>query len=229
MQTYYTILGVHEQALPEEIKRAYRRLARKYHPDVAGGCVAGGSGSSSFREVREAYETLSDEGRRRTYDARLEASRRVEEPIASHEAWFADEVGIDFPSLAEAIERIRRAFVDPEEPPRSLRAEILVSAREASEGVDVPLDVPVRGTCEECGGRGETWAEPCAICGGTGEARHRHRVRVSLPAGVADGTRFRFSVGQSSRFCTRVEVRVAVQPARAQESGFGIQDPDRRF
>ncbi len=225
MRTYYTILGVNERAATEEIKRAYRRLARKYHPDVAGdpGCV------SAFREVREAYETLSDEGRRCRYAERLDAARRAAQPVPSrHErparggsgprdadsygpGWLMDEIGIDFPSIAETVERIRRTFAGSDDERAPLRAEILVTAREASEGVEVPLDVPVSGMCPDCGGRGEDWAGICIGCGGRGEASLRYRVRVSLPAGVADGTRFRFTVGDDFPACTWVEVRVAVE------------------
>ncbi len=231
MRTYYAILGVHERAATEEIKRAYRHLARKYHPDLAGDAT-----SASFREVREAYETLSDDGRRRRYDARLEAARRPAQPAwsvrdrgiadapsaharAFAPGWLMDEVGIDFPSISETIERIRRTFTGPEDVRGPLRAEILVTSREASEGVEVPLDVPVSGTCPDCGGRGENWAELCRRCGGRGEASLRYRVRVSLPAGVADGSRFRFMVGDEALARTCVEVRIAVQP---QASGIGF-------
>jgi DnaJ-class molecular chaperone len=222
MQTYYRILGVNEHAPPEEIKRAYRRLARRYHPDLAG-CSASGS----FREVREAYETLCDENRRRDYDARLSAARNARRPAVSARQttfwtrdWLADEVAIDFPSMAEAIERIRRTFVGPEPASGPLSAEILVSPEEANEGVEVPLDVPVSGPCPDCGGRGESWSGHCVPCRGSGEASLRYRVHVSLPRGVADGTRFRFALGEDFAARTWVEVRVAVQ---RQESGSRMQ------
>lgn len=63
MKDYYKILGVPENASPEEIKKAYHRLAYKYHPDRAGGDEA------KFKEINEAYQTLSDPERRRQYDA----------------------------------------------------------------------------------------------------------------------------------------------------------------
>ena len=74
---------------------------------------------------------------------------------------FADEVTIDFPSVAPAVERIRRAFL-ADERPAALRAAVELTARQAVSGVTVPLDVPVQCTCGCCGGRGESWTEPCS-------------------------------------------------------------------
>ncbi len=124
--------------------------------------------------------------------------------------WCADEVAIDFPSMASAVERIRASMLgDEHEPP--LRAEIRLSPREAFEGISVPMDVPVRSACPLCGGRGETWLDPCRACAGTGESLFHHRVRLSVPPRVADGACFRFKVSSPLALPTRVEVRVAVR------------------
>lgn len=123
--------------------------------------------------------------------------------------WYADEVAIDFPAIPAAVDRIRSAFVE-EERLAPLKAELRLSVREAFDGVTVPLDVPVRGACPLCGGRGESWMEWCRGCGGTGESLFHHRVRLALPAGVADGARFRFRVSSPLALPTRVEVRVAI-------------------
>jgi molecular chaperone DnaJ len=207
MENYYEILGVTAGALPDEIKRAYRRLARRYHPDVAGGRAA-----PVFRRVRQAYETLSDERKRRAYDARLTSSRCSPTPVGRPEEWFADEVAIDFPSVAAVIERFRRTFFPmDEEVRRPLFAEIQLSRREASEGVEVPLDVPIRTMCTRCGGRGETWDSSCVACAGSGEARLQHLVRFAVPPGVTDGSRFRFTVASEYAPATWVEVQIAIR------------------
>ena len=126
--------------------------------------------------------------------------------------WFADEVCVDFPSVAPAIERVRQSFL-ADERPETLCAAIELTDREAARGVTVPLDVPVHCTCSHCGGRGESWTERCDPCGGTGESLFHHPVRLSVPAGVADGARFRFSVTSPHAASVRVEVRVAIRPA----------------
>jgi len=206
MRTYYEILGVAEHARADEIKRAYRRLARQLHPDLSGA-----ADGASFRQVKQAYETLSNEQRRRTYDEQLVAGRCIRPVAAEEHNWFADEIAIDFPSVSAVMDRIRHAFFGSDELGAPLRAEILLSAHEAFRGVTVPLDVPVRRTCPLCGGRGETWMEPCRACEGTGESLFQHRVRLSVPPRVADGARFRFSVGTQYAPPTRIEVRVSIR------------------
>jgi hypothetical protein len=126
---------------------------------------------------------------------------------------FADEVVIDFPSVALAVDRIRRGFLVDEPPPR-WHATLHVSANEARRGVTTPLEVPVRLTCHQCGGRGESWTEDCSRCRGTGTLLLHHVVQVTIPAGVMDGDRFFFSVVPRHHTPTRIELHVRVAPAR---------------
>ncbi len=131
---------------------------------------------------------------------------------------FADEVAIDFPSVGRAVERMRvsfhgaRAGDDVTDAPEPVHAEICLSHDDASRGVVVPLAVPIRGLCEPCGGRGETWAEPCPQCGGTGTSVVRHAVRVPVRPGVADGATIRFRVTSPAAGSVRVEVHIAIRP-----------------
>ena len=122
---------------------------------------------------------------------------------------FADEVVIDFPSVAPAVDRMRSAFL-ADERAAALSAAIRLSRREARDGAMVPLEVPVRCTCHECGGRGETWTEPCVRCQGSGTELRRHQLQVAVPAGVLDGTCFNFTVTPRHNPPTRVELRVLV-------------------
>jgi hypothetical protein len=128
---------------------------------------------------------------------------------------FADEIAIDFPSVGPVVERMRESLLgdDDVEQGDRLAAELRLSAREAQEGLVVPLDVPIRGTCPCCGGRGETWTEPCGRCLGTGAAVFQHPVRVAVPAGVSDGARFRFRISSPHAAPVRVELRVAIRSA----------------
>ena len=126
----------------------------------------------------------------------------------SHDC-FADEIAIDFPSVELAVERMRDAFLGECEDD-VLRREVLVSRREAWDGLVVPIDVPLRGMCRHCGGRGETWAEPCTDCHGSGTWLHHRSVRVTLPPGVADGARIRFRVSSPDADPVRVEIRIAI-------------------
>ncbi|MEQ1575564.1 MAG: hypothetical protein ABL993_15090 [Vicinamibacterales bacterium] len=148
--------------------------------------------------------------------------RRIFRPIGGHHVavrggddsrpdacCFADEVVVDFPSVARAVDRVRRAFVAHERT-EALPAAVQLSRREARDGATVPLDVSVRCTCGACGGRGETWPVPCERCVGRGAEFLRHQVQVRVPAGVSHGTRFYFSVAPRHDAATRIELRILV-------------------
>ena len=123
---------------------------------------------------------------------------------------FADEVAIDFPSVAPAVDRIRRAFL-AEERPVTFSAAIQLSRRDATVGATVPLEVPVRCTCTRCGGRGESWAESCARCHGKGTELLRRLLQVTVPAGVSDGASFSFTVTARHSPPTRIILSVALR------------------
>lgn len=197
MRDYYDVLGVSPGARADEIKRAYRQLARRYHPDISGD-----DRGTAFLEVARAYEVLRDPGRRRSYDARLIAHGRAD--------WLADEVAIDFPSISSVLDRMRDSFFAGARDAR-LSAEVVLTPHEAFWGTLVPLDVPLQQTCRRCGGRGEVWDEWCGACGGAGEIAAVHAVQLRVPAGVREGARFRFSVAPAGAPQTSVEVRITIR------------------
>jgi len=198
MRDYYDVLGVTADAGADEIKRAYRQLARRYHPDISGD-----DRTPAFLEVARAYEVLRQPERRRSYDAALRAhAPRVD--------WMADEIAIDFPSVSSVLDGIRHSFFGAL-PSVRLAAHIELSPEEAFWGTVVPLHIPLRGICAACGGRGEVWQEWCADCAGTGEVVSEHGLRLRVPAGVREGARFRFSVIPTSAAPTIVEVRISLR------------------
>ncbi len=126
---------------------------------------------------------------------------------------FADEIAIDFPSVGHVVDRMRDAFLGERADADLVLTEVSLSREDAWRGLVMSLAVPVRGTCERCGGRGETWTEPCDRCSGTGESLFHHAVRLAVPARVADGARFRFRLRSPHTAPVRVEVRVAIRSA----------------
>jgi hypothetical protein len=128
----------------------------------------------------------------------------------AHEC-FADETAIDFLSVGRVVERMRDAFLGERIDDDLVVAEVSVSKREACLGHVVPIELPIRVTCRRCGGRGETWTEPCHQCSGTGESPSVHVMRVSVPPGIAHGSCLRFRVTPTDSPSIRVEVRVAVR------------------
>lgn len=200
MRDYYDVLGVSQGAGADEIKRAYRQLARRYHPDISGD-----DRGVAFLELSRAYTVLSDPDRRRSYDARLARDRA---DVKSE--WLADEVAIDFPSVSSVLDQMRHSFFGPSREAQ-LSAEIVLTPHEAFWGTSVPIDVPLRRTCPRCGGRGETWQEWCASCAGGGEVSARHQMQLRVPAGVHEGARFRFTVMPQGAPPTLVEIRVSIR------------------
>ena len=202
MRDYYDVLGVSPGAGAEEIRRAYRQLARRYHPDISGDDRA-----AAFLEVSRAYRVLRDPDRRRSYDA----TRRDPLPAAFGRAeWLGDEIAIDFPSVASVLEQMQDAFFGPSAV-ELMAAEIVLTPEEAFWGTTLPLTVPMRRTCGRCGGRGETWDEWCGICGGDGEIAASREMRLRIPPGVRDGAGFRFSVVSGAAPHTMVEVRIIIR------------------
>src|ERR687886_2347175 len=161
---YYDVLGVARDAKQDEIKRAFRRLARELHPDVSEQPDA----EHRFREVVEAYEVLSNSDRRNLYDRfghaglRSGGFRPTTFDLGDLSSLFAAFFGDDLFGVAGRAGRGRGA---------DIAAEVEIELAEAATGTtrEVPFDVAV--PCDRCGGNG---AEPgtainaCPTCGGAG-------------------------------------------------------------
>jgi len=166
---YYLILGVARDASMAAIKRAYRRLAKKYHPDVGVH-----SSMEDFQDLQAAYETLADAERRRRYDESLGAERF--EPLA----WSF----VRSPAAGDLRRPVR---------PGSLSGEILLTPEEATRGGVLPLDVPLSVSCPSCEGTGGAFFD-CGRCMGEGKVERRLPVPVRIPPNVPDGTVFQVAL-----------------------------------
>jgi molecular chaperone DnaJ len=169
---YYLLLGVARDASPAAIKRAYRRLAKKLHPDVGQG-----SSTEEFQALQAAYETLTDAERRRRYD---EALGQMEGDHLEPLAWSF----VRSPAAGD----LRRPTQ-----PGTFSGEILLSPQEAAVGGVLPLDLPIVASCQSCEGTGG-FVFDCERCGGEGKVARRYPVPVRLPPGVRDGTVFQVAV-----------------------------------
>jgi hypothetical protein len=124
---------------------------------------------------------------------------------------FADEVAIDFPSISPIVARARRSFLaGASDRAETMTAAIWLSSDEAARGAVVPLTVMLRATCAKCGGRGEVWSERCLDCDGAGHSLVPHRLRVTVPPRILDGSRFHFRIRAPHEASVHVEVRVAI-------------------
>ena len=169
---YYEVLGVSRDASPEEIKKAYRKLARQYHPDVNKAPDA----EQKFKEIREAYEVLSDPEKRARYDR-----YGHEDPAAGSggAGGMGGFTGADFGDLGGFGDLFDMFFGtgprrDPNAPQRGedLRYTLTVEFREAVFGKETEITVPRTETCDVCHGSGArpgTRPETCGVCRGTGQ------------------------------------------------------------
>ena len=177
---FYVILGLQREASQSEVKRAYKRVARRYHPDINPG---DSEAEAFFRQATEAYETLIDPGRREEYNAN--GVRREPSQPASVEFQ-----GFDFSTTGAGIgasatfgELFSEVLQDAGEvrsAPDSERGsdlygEISLSFKEAFEGAERRLIVKRRVICERCSGTGHrrTGIGRCDVCQGTGATRWR--------------------------------------------------------
>lgn len=122
--------------------------------------------------------------------------------------WLSDEIAVDFLSVRSLVDRMQASFFGPAAD-RGVSAEIVLSPHEAVLGVVVPIDVPVRGVCDACGGSGERWADVCGRCAGSGGAIVPRRIRVKVPPGQRDGASFTVTVLPGSAGVT-IAVRITI-------------------
>ena len=184
MKDYYEVLGVAKTASEDDIKKAYRKLAHRYHPDKAGGDTA------KFKEINEAYQVLSDKTKRAQYDRFGTA-----EPGAGFGgagSWGGVNWGSagfdpsqfegmgDFGDIFETIfggmggRTAQRTY----EKGSDLEMRDEITLEEAFRGVVKTLRYRTFASCTQCGGKGAepgSGFESCAVCGGQGQVREQRR------------------------------------------------------
>lgn len=178
---YYEILGVPKDASVEDIKKAYRRLVRKYHPDANPGNK---DAEQKFKEVAEAYEVLSDSQKRVQYDQFGTVGDMTGGGPEGFPFGEAGDVGDVFGDLFETMFGGgfggfggRRAANAPRRG-ADLEMEIILTLEEAYRGVTRKIEIPRWQSCERCGGTGaEPGSSPrtCHTCGGRGQVEQRQK------------------------------------------------------
>lgn len=170
---YYEVLGVDRQASPQELKKAYRRLAVQYHPDKNPGDP---SAEDSFKEAAEAYSILGDHDKRAVYDRYGHEGLRGGPQVSS-------DIFREFSDIFGGGSIFEDLFGDffgggRRRPQRGadLRYDLEITFEEAVKGTETRILVPRNELCDPCQGSGAkagTHKQPCATCGGHGQVRYQ--------------------------------------------------------
>ncbi len=212
----YEVLGVERKASEAEIKKAYRRLARKFHPDVNAGDNAA---KKKFQEIAAAYEVLKDTKRRKHFDQTGDTGNPPEPGAApphgsgpfaggnpfsgggrgpspggggSSFRWSGDFGDLFSDLFSGAGPGARgggaRGVQDVDD---DAAAELTIPFRDAVLGGTITLSVRAPKRCARCGGSGHAGNAPCPVCHGAGEVVSKERLAVRIPAGVSTGSKVR--------------------------------------
>jgi len=221
---YYETLGVSRDATLEEIKRAYRRLARQYHPDVNPGDK---QAEEKFKAINEAYEVLSDPEKRRAYD--LFGRAGVRGGTAEPDFGFGD-----FGNIGDLFDLFFGTGGARTETPRAqrgndLRVDVEITLEEVASGAPKTIQYARFQTCTRCEGSG---AEPgetpstCSTCRGSGRVRHTQHTLLGTISTVVTCPNCHGEGKVISRPCTqcRGEGRVRNVVERTIRVPLGVED-----
>jgi DnaJ-class molecular chaperone len=213
---YYIVLGVGRGASPGQIKEAYRRIAKQFHPDLA----HSPAGADKFIEVKEAYDTLADAEKRHRYDDEL---RRQGSPLRvmrvpgivrdrrkaydefAQVGSFVDEF---FGGLLPGFYP-RPRFRSPE---KDIYLEVVLSPRESREGGLFPIRFPVLESCPRCGRAGLVDEFFCPACFGRGSVSTEREFSLSIPPRTPSGTAVSLSLEDIGLRGVQLHVEVQVDP-----------------
>ena len=211
---YYAILGVAKTAAAKDIKSAYRKLARKWHPDANPDNTK--AAEEKFKDIQEAYEVLGDPEKRSKYDVlgsdwqraaqesaqyRSSAGRQAGGPGAGGFSGANFGEGSGFSDFFDAFfQNIGKRPAGPEPRARTrpqqgedLETTLDLTLAEAYSGGKKNVALQIEEPCPTCGGSGTKNARVCPQCGGRGKVVQTKRFDVTIPKGVREGQRIRLT------------------------------------
>ncbi len=201
---YYLILGVSRSASAERIKAAYRRLAKKYHPDKTGQ-----EGTRSFQDLAEAYRVLSDPEARAEYTESLRRSEhsgpggmhRFQKRASGPDLRSGEDLregpfneNPPFSTIQDVLLDLFQTETHTRSPAGGLELDLILSPEEARKGGVFPARIPLRHSCYRCGATGRAGFLPCPECGGTGFLSQTTQIRIFVPPGAGDGEVLRTNI-----------------------------------
>ena len=206
---YYSILGVPKNAAEKDIKSAYRKLARKWHPDANPKNPK--EAEEKFKEISEAYEVLGDPEKRKKYDVlgpnwqqaaqQAEQQRRYRTNVGGREfefdfggpgapSGFSDFFDVFFSDIGRRQTAHGRGL---ERRGQDLETTIELGLRDVYDGGTKAVSLQIEDVCPHCGGTGTVGGRLCPQCHGTGRIIVNKRFEVSIPRGIGEGQRIRLA------------------------------------
>ena len=212
---YYDVLGVPKTATEKELKSAYRKRARKWHPDANPDSPK--EAEEKFKELQEAYEVLGDPEKRKKYDALGSDWKRASEQAEQQRRYRTEHAGAAagdgatfdfgdagrfgasdrfsdfFDTFFSDVGRRRTATADVPRRGRDIEAPITLTLRAAYSGGTEHISLELDDVCATCGGSGVKARRICPTCHGTGRVLVTKSLEVKVPPGVREGQRIRLA------------------------------------
>ena len=190
---YYKVLGVSRSASAEDIKKAFRKLARRYHPDVNPGDK---KSEEKFKEINEAYEVLSDVTKRRKYDTlgpnwqeQFGYPSAAGGRTSNFRGSTMDYNSAGFSDFFEAL--FGRSSASTRKAGEDIEQRVEVTLQEAYSGGMRTFNIQSTETCPVCRGTRLVAGRSCTNCNGLGSLARSKRIQVKIPAGVDNGSKIR--------------------------------------
>jgi molecular chaperone DnaJ len=205
-EDHYTLLGLGRDASLDEVKKAYRQLAMRHHPDRT---QNNPQDTEIFKAVAVAFATLSNPERRAEYDRLLAAAeRRASKTRARRTRTTTSDPRQQNTPFGDILEEFFQGW-DRGPLERDDRVlEITLTSQEAKMGVTVPVDIPWKDQCPLCQGSGLAPFSICSGCRGSGYTHGSRRLTLNIPSGVASGTTQRLCLANNHlTIVVRVKVR----------------------
>ena len=204
---YYKILGVAEFDSAENIKTAYRKLVRKYHPDIAGNSQ---ENILRFKEVTEAYETLSNQVKKaeydrakRFYDYAYSKDEKKEETVKNSTNPQNKQNNFrfnwdDFIGKKNVQKSFKNQEIKAPVKGKDVYTDIEISVFEAISGTNKIINMLETTSCPKCNGRKFVNGGRCCNCNGKGEINNYKKFNVKIPANIKNGSKIRLA-GEGSK------------------------------
>jgi DnaJ-class molecular chaperone len=212
LKNYYIILGISPNTSAEDIRFAFRRLAKKFHPDKAGG-----ERTAFFQDITEAYEVLSDPKKRKLYNQKLTEENNKQKNIPVHRAPDPQEnitkhFRSNVSSKMSFQSRSRRGpgKSNHEFGPDVLEMDAYLTPEEAFSGVAINLRLSIPAQCQWCEGTGRDFIFNCSQCFGSGVTTLQRPIMIDLPSRLKHGERIKASIVLSEKNYLHLLIQVYI-------------------